>query len=80
NPDANVFDTVVGHIRRIHAENRRVIVAAWTVGARERLGSLLADHGLKDARKVENFTDVLALPPDATALAVLGLEEGFETP
>jgi transcription-repair coupling factor (superfamily II helicase) len=80
NPDANVFDAVVAHIRRVHAEPRRVIVAAWTLGARERLMGLLADHGLKDARKVENFAEVQALPPNATALAVLGLEEGFETP
>ncbi|MEQ1670187.1 MAG: transcription-repair coupling factor, partial [Hyphomicrobium sp.] len=80
NPDANVFDAVVGHIARVHSEHRRVIVAAWTAGARERLGSLLADHGLKDTRKVENFAEVQALPPNVTALAVLGVEEGFETP
>ena len=79
-PDANVFDAVVAHIRGIHAGQRRAIVAAWTAGARERLGSLLDDHGLKDIRKVENFTEVLALPPGHTALAVLGLEHGFETP
>ncbi len=79
-PDANVFDAVVAHIRGIHAGQRRAIVAAWTTGARERLGSLLDDHGLKDIRKVENFTEVLALPPGHTALAVLGLEHGFETP
>jgi transcription-repair coupling factor (superfamily II helicase) len=80
NPDANVFDAVVGHIRRVHGEQRRVVVAAWSTGARERLAGLLADHGLKDARKVESFAEVQALPPDATGLAVLGLEEGFETP
>ena len=80
NPDANVFDAVVGHIRRVHGEQRRVIVAAWTTGARERLTGLLADHGLKDARKVDSFAEVQALPPNVTAVAVLGLEEGFETP
>ena len=48
NPDANVFDAVVAHIRRIQADNRRVILACWTTGARERLVTLLADHGLKD--------------------------------
>lgn len=80
NPDTNVFDAVVGHVRRVLEEPRRVIVAAWTAGARERLIGLLADHGLKGARKVENFTEVLALPPGTTAFAVLGLEEGFETP
>ncbi len=80
NPDANVFDAAVGHVRRILSEPRRVIVAAWTAGARERLLGLFNDHGLRDARKIENFTEVLALPPGATAFAVLGLEEGFETP
>ncbi len=79
-PDANVFDAVIGQIRSVHASNRRVIIAAWTSGARERLMSLLIDHGLKDARKVENFADAQALPPGHTAFAVLGLEDGFETP
>ncbi|HVZ06262.1 transcription-repair coupling factor [Hyphomicrobium sp.] len=79
-PDNNVFDAVVGHIRRIHGEPRRVIVASWTPGARERLITLLTDHGLKDIHKVDNFSEVLALPPDATAFAVFGIEEGFETP
>ncbi len=80
NPDANVFDSAVGHVRRLLGEPRRVVVAAWSTGARERLIGLFADHGLKDARKVESFAEVLALPPGATAFAVLGLEEGFETP
>ncbi len=80
NPDANVFDAVTDHIKRIHGEHRRVIVAAWTTGARERLMGLLADHRLGDAHKVESFAEVQALRPGQTALAVLGLEEGFETP
>jgi transcription-repair coupling factor (superfamily II helicase) len=79
-PDANVFDAVVAHIRRIQSEPRRVIVASWTPGARERLISLLADHGLNDPRRVDNFVDVLALPKGATAFACFGVEEGFETP
>jgi transcription-repair coupling factor (superfamily II helicase) len=78
--DANVFDAVVAHIKREHDAKRRVIVAAWTPGARERLGSLLSDHGLKTAVKIENFPEALALPAGATGLAVLGLEQGFETP
>ncbi len=80
NPDLNVFDAVVEHIRRMHAMKRRVVVAAWTAGARERLASLLTDHGLKDIAKVESYADVLKLPAGHTALCVLGLEQGFETP
>ena len=56
------------------------MVAAWTPGARERLASLLKAHGLEHARKVESYTEALALPGGVTALAVLGLEQGFETP
>jgi transcription-repair coupling factor (superfamily II helicase) len=79
-PDNNVFDAVVGHIRRIHADTRRVVMASWTPGARERLITLLTDHGLKDVHKVDSFSEVLALPANATAFAVFGIEEGFETP
>ena len=79
-PDANVFDAVVGHLRAIHAGQRRVTIAAWSTGARERLMSLLVDHGLKDMAKVENFDELQALKPGITGFAVLGLEHGFESP
>ena len=78
--EVNVFDAVVGHLRRVIAGNRRAVVAAWTPGARERLSSLLTDHGLEDVRKVESWAEVLALPQKMVALAVLGVESGFETP
>jgi transcription-repair coupling factor (superfamily II helicase) len=78
--DVNVFDAVVGHIRRIQGEPRRVIVTAWTPGARERLATLLTDHGLKDVTRVESYAEALALPGSATAIGVLGIEQGFETP
>jgi len=78
--DVNVFDAVTAHVKRLQGDHRRVIVAAWTPGARERLSTLLSDHGLKDTAKVESYSDALALPGTTTALAVLGLEQGFETP
>ncbi|MDX2258131.1 MAG: transcription-repair coupling factor [Hyphomicrobiaceae bacterium] len=78
-PDVNVFDAVVAHIRALQAEAKRVIVAAWTPGARERLASLLTDHGLKDARNVDGLDVAMALPGSIVGLAVLGLEHGFET-
>ncbi|MBC7830789.1 MAG: transcription-repair coupling factor, partial [Hyphomicrobium sp.] len=78
--DVNVFDAVVGHIRRLQGEPRRVIVTAWTPGARERLATLLSDHGLMDVTRVESYAEALALPAHATAIGVLGIEQGFETP
>ena len=78
--DVNVFDAVVGHVKRLIAEHRRVVIATWTPGARERLSTLLADHGLGGLVKVESYAEALALPGQSTALALLGLEQGFETP
>ncbi len=76
----NVFSAVVSHIRMLQGQGRRVAVAAWTPGARERLSVLLAEHGLSDSRKIENGADLLTSPHTTTMLAVLGLEYGFETP
>ncbi|MDX2202575.1 MAG: transcription-repair coupling factor, partial [Hyphomicrobiaceae bacterium] len=77
---SDLFGVVTAHIARLVEANKRVIVAAWTAGARERLATLLSDHGLKKFRKVDTYTDALALPGDVPALAVLGIEQGFETP
>ncbi|HWK34345.1 MAG TPA: CarD family transcriptional regulator, partial [Hyphomicrobium sp.] len=78
--DINVFDAVIGHIRRLQGEQRRVILTTWTPGARERLATLLADHGLTDLKRVESYAEALALPGSAVSIGVLGMEQGFETP
>lgn len=80
NPDVNLFDAVAAHLRSLTSANKRTVIAAWTPGARERLSSLMTEHGLKTVRKVESYAEALALPSEMTALAVLGLERGFETP
>ncbi len=80
NPDVNVFDAVVGHIRAAIGQNRRVMIASWSPGARERLMGLLGDHGLADTRHVGSLDEARALPGKVVAMSVLGLERGFETP
>ncbi|GLK55651.1 transcription-repair coupling factor (superfamily II helicase) [Methylopila capsulata] len=77
--NANVFDAVAAHIRELKEDGKRVVVAAWSEGARDRLGTVLGDHGLKATRNVASWRDAMALPKDAVALGVLGLEQGFET-
>jgi transcription-repair coupling factor (superfamily II helicase) len=76
----NVFDAVVSHVRALQAQAKRVVVAAFSPGARERMMGLLAEHELVGAHKVESFAEVDALPPGAPAFAVLALEQGVETP
>ena len=77
---ANVFDAVVAHAKRLIGDHKLVIVACWSVGARERLATLFAEHGLSETVRVETFADAVAAPADATAVAVLPLETGFEAP
>jgi transcription-repair coupling factor (superfamily II helicase) len=76
----NVFDAVVAHADRLKAEGKRVLVACWSKGAKERLATLLAEHGIGDTLRVDGFADVLAAPPSTTSFAVLCLERGFEAP
>jgi transcription-repair coupling factor (superfamily II helicase) len=77
---ANVFDAVVAHAKRLKGESKRVIVACWSNGARERLATLLSEHGGGETMRVETFADVLQEPRDVTSMAVLPLETGFEAP
>jgi transcription-repair coupling factor (superfamily II helicase) len=78
--DVNLFDAVAAHIRGLVGQGKRTIVAAWTPGARERLGVLLAEHGLQGVKKIESYDEALITPARTAMLAVLGLESGFETP
>jgi transcription-repair coupling factor (superfamily II helicase) len=75
-----LFDAAVAHVARLQADGKRVVIASWTNGARERLGALLDSHGLGDAMPVANFPEARKLPAKTVALAVLGVEHGFETP
>jgi len=77
---ANVFDATVAHVRSLQQDGRRVIVAAWSEGARERLSHVLADHGLTGGLPVAQIGHAMAQPRNIATFAVWGLEAGFETP
>ncbi len=75
----NVFEAAVAHVRALAGAGKRVVLAAWSEGSRERLGHVLADHGLKGVRPVPDLARALALPRGEPAIAVWSLEAGFET-
>ena len=78
--DVNVFDALVDHSRALNEAGKRIVLTAWSEGARDRLGQVLADHGLSNLRNVDDWAGVESLPGGVAALAVLPLEQGFETP
>jgi transcription-repair coupling factor (superfamily II helicase) len=78
-PGRNVFEAVAQHAMSLQAARKRVVIALWSEGARERMSHVLADHGLANLTSVPAWPGVLALPAAQVGLAVLGLESGFET-
>jgi transcription-repair coupling factor (superfamily II helicase) len=77
--DTNVFDAVRAHVETLQAAGKRVIVAMWSEGSRERMAHVLAEHGVANLAPVASWPQALALPRSQIALAVVGIDTGFET-
>ncbi|PWC55889.1 transcription-repair coupling factor [Azospirillum sp. TSO22-1] len=79
-PDVNVFDAVRQFIERLRADGRKVLVAGYSAGSRDRLMSVLADHGIHGLEPAESIADVQRFDRHVTAMVVLGIEHGFAAP
>ena len=75
-----LMPAVTDHIRTLQGLGKRVIVACWTNGARERLGAMFGAHGVKEIEKVASIAEARKAARSAVCFALLGLESGFETP
>ncbi|MBC7985876.1 MAG: transcription-repair coupling factor, partial [Sphingomonadaceae bacterium] len=58
---SNVYDAVVAHIEALRREGKRVVLASYSRGARERLRGLLAEHGLAGTVEAETWQEALGL-------------------
>jgi len=76
----NLFEAAVGHARALAASGKRVLFASWTEGSSERLGLMLADHGLAAAPLAPYWDAARAADPKVPQRVVLPLDAGFETP
>jgi len=72
---ANVYEAVVAHVADLRRAGRKVVLASYSAGSRERLKGLLAEHGL--TKMIEAETWQQALGASAVALAVIQLDHGF---
>jgi transcription-repair coupling factor (superfamily II helicase) len=78
-PNTNVFDAVKSHVESLQASGKRVVIAMWSAGSRERMEHVLAEHGLLNFVNVASWPDAQALARAQVTLAVLGLDQGFVT-
>jgi transcription-repair coupling factor (superfamily II helicase) len=75
----NVFDAVAASIVELQAQKKRVVIACWSAGSADRMGGVLADHGVSPLAPAASWVEAQKLHSGATAVVVLGLEAGFET-
>jgi len=78
-PGDNVFDAVRQHVEALQAAGKRVTIAMWSEGARDRMSHVLADHRVLNLANVSDWPAAVMRPRSEVALAVLGIESGFET-
>ena len=80
--EGGLFPALVAHVKARRREGH-VVLAAWSEGARERIGHLLEDEGIADARPVPHLADLAPPPagsPGEVLLVTWPLEHGFEAP
>jgi transcription-repair coupling factor (superfamily II helicase) len=75
----NVFESVVAHVGALQSQRKKVVIALWSEGSRDRMGAMLRDHKLLNLTNVNTWRMVQATPRNETMLAVVGMESGFET-
>jgi transcription-repair coupling factor (superfamily II helicase) len=76
----NVFEAAAAHIAQLQQSGHRVIIGCWSDGSAERMGGVLADHGVAALKSIGDWRDAASLHKSAVGLAVLGIEHGFEAP
>ncbi len=78
--NANVYEAVVAHVAELRRAKKKVVLASYSRGARERLKGLLSDHGLTKAVEVDSWQEAQgASGKGQVALAVVQLDHGFTT-
>jgi transcription-repair coupling factor (superfamily II helicase) len=74
----SLFGALAAHVKDL-LQDRQVIIASWSDGARERLEGLLTDQGVTGAQRIRDLRDV----PEGKGglfLMVWALESGFTAP
>jgi transcription-repair coupling factor (superfamily II helicase) len=86
NQGVNIYDAVVEHVETLGKAGKRVVLASYSIGARERFAGLLQEHGLERIAAVDSWQEALgqSAPTKSlgsgisqVALAVLALGHGF---
>jgi transcription-repair coupling factor (superfamily II helicase) len=73
----SVFDAVRDYFKS--RASKPVLLLCYSEGSRTRLKGLLAEHGVKHGALIDAANDIATLPAGGLGLALLPLDNGFET-
>ena len=81
----NIYEAVTDHLGKLRKSGKKPVLASYSIGSRERLKGLLADHGLPNAVFAESWQEALGVAAGGrdsgnVALIVLPLDHGFTSP
>src|SRR5207237_10093136 len=51
----NVFEALVAHVEALQAQRKKVVIALWSEGSRDRMASMLKDHKLINLTTVNSW-------------------------
>jgi transcription-repair coupling factor (superfamily II helicase) len=74
----NVYEAVKAHSEALRKAGKRVAIATWTDGSRDRLQTILKDHDVGPMAAAKDWNEFRQWDPSILGLVVLGLEEGIE--
>jgi transcription-repair coupling factor (superfamily II helicase) len=75
--DVNLFDAVGEALDGLRRRGSRVVIAAFTLGSRDRLADLLVEHRVEGIAKAASWAEIGAMPPSMAAVCALPLERGI---
>lgn len=76
-PGGDVMGVLRAHLGTLRAEGKKVLVACYSEGSRQRLRGMMEASGIPDLVECDGADDLKKLKGFQTGLAVLGLEHGF---
>lgn len=78
--NANIYDAVAVHIENQRKAGRKIVIASYSPGARERLSGLLEEHKAGRLALANTWQEAQGMAAKrATALVVVPLDHGFTT-
>lgn len=76
-PSLNIFKEAGGYLNNLKNDKRKVIVACYSQGARDRLKLMMEENDQRDLVVCEDFAAVQKLKPNQIGFVILALEHGF---